>query len=80
MIQLYFYNLIIQWSHRRTKDKNHVGQLTMTEKSIYQIYVIMDLSVAYMKLTVEEIKEIVRSEMIDHQQLRVVDLRKYCQY
>ena len=33
-----------------------------------------------MDLTVEEIKEIVRSKMIDHQQLRVVDLCKHCQY
>ena len=33
-----------------------------------------------MKLTVEEIKEIVRCKMINHQQLRVVNLRKHCQY
>ena len=33
-----------------------------------------------MKLKVEEIKEIIRCKMIDHQRLRVVDLRKHCQY
>ena len=33
-----------------------------------------------MELTVKDIKEIVRGKMIDHQQLRVVYLRKHCQY
>ena len=31
-----------------------------------------------MELTVEEIKDILSSKMIDHQQLRVVDLGKHC--
>ena len=31
-----------------------------------------------MELTVEDIKEIVRYKMINHQQLRVVNLCKHC--
>ena len=33
-----------------------------------------------MQLTIGDIKDIVRSQMIDHQQLRVVDLSKHCKY
>ena len=33
-----------------------------------------------MELTTEDIKDIIRTQMIDHQQLRVVNLRKHCQY
>ena len=37
-------------------------------------------SVAFMQLTAEDIRDIVRSQMIDHQQLRIVDLGKHSKY
>ena len=37
-------------------------------------------NVAYMQLTAEDIRDIVRSQMIDHQQLKLVDLCKDSQY
>ena len=47
---------------------------------MHWIYVIMNYSVALMELTVEDIKDIVRSKMIDHQQIRIVNLCKHFEY
>ena len=55
---------------QQANKNNHAGQLAMTDKNIYWIYVIMNLSIADMRLTAEDIKDIVRSKVIDHQQLK----------